>query len=650
MAKPPKKEISIFPEIIDGVFGRFKTTESYEVNYILCCLNIKEIGRLSTASSAFEFSKIRFEDLMQRDVDYERVDEKIIKEYLEKGTDRVLFFPPIIVSVVSLENEQVKDAYDVIERKFDSENDNLNIIFDKDKFCVELPTTEVDLGYSLNIDGDTYHYNPAWATFKYNGRKIKLIVIDGQHRFEALMRLNEKNKELLQFVELPVCIVFTPAAESAEGNSESIVKDLREMFVTINTTAKEVSGHFIDLLKDKSLASMAVRSLANLWKQSNSDPCHSKLQQLEWNERRDNRANTVQRKYSITTVSIIAEALRTYAFSDAEKGFQYQLLNLSEIETELATDENAISAISIEESEFHASQEPVLRRQIDHLITPALDVLFTKPRPYKEIRESFLKAVSRIDEQIQEGKNDAATFKEEVLSRFRRCTGKDQASIRNFQEKEFDPLVAQNEDDRVYFLNVFQQALIGVWARIAADLAKDFGISPEKSAELVVEALNKFAFKPEKRLFDKNLPYTNFLIYSGNRVLLAQYAKKAWRDLLSLSLLQPDSKSRIQSWLKENYESDSDKIYSFIHQLADEALGRYLSELHKKICDVVEKDWANRPYQRGLKDKLELYSREDPEKFSAEIEALANTEYKEAVEKLSNRLDLDPAELRWERA
>lgn len=650
MAKPPKKEISIFPEIIDGVFGRFKTTESYEVNYILCCLNIKEIGRLSTASSAFEFSKIRFEDLMQRDVDYERVDEKIIKEYLEKGTDRVLFFPPIIVSVVSLENDQVKDAYDVIKRKFDGENDNLTIIFDKDKFCVELPTTEVDLGYSLNIDGDTYHYNPAWATFKYNGRKIKLIVIDGQHRFEALMRLNEKNKELLQFVELPVCIVFTPAAESAEGNSESIVKDLREMFVTINTTAKEVSGHFIDLLKDKSLASMAVRSLANLWKQSNPDPCHSKLQQLEWNERRDNRANTVQRKYSITTVSIIAEALRTYAFSDAEKGFQYQLLNLSGIETELATDENAISAISIEESEFHASQEFVLRRQIDHLITPALDVLFTKPRPYQEIRESFLKAVSRIDEQIQEGKNDAATFKEDVLSRFRRCTGKDQASIRNFQEKEFDPLVTQNEEDRVYFLNVFQQALVGVWASIAENLAKDFSIPPEKSAELVVEALNKFAFKPEKRLFDKNLPYTNFLIYSGNRVLLAQYAKKAWRDLLTASLLQPDSSNRIKSWLKENYERNSDEVYGFLYKLADEALERYLSELHKKIYDMVEKDWANRYYQRGLKDKLELYSREDPEKFSAEIEALANTEYKEAVEKLSNRLDLNPAEIRWERA
>ena len=95
MAKPPKKEIQIFTDSIDGVFGRFKTAESYEVNYFLCCLSIKDINRLSTAasSSALEFSRIGFEDMVQRDVDYERVDEKIIKEYLTKGAGRVLFFP-----------------------------------------------------------------------------------------------------------------------------------------------------------------------------------------------------------------------------------------------------------------------------------------------------------------------------------------------------------------------------------------------------------------------------------------------------------------------------------------------------------------------------------------------------------------------------
>lgn len=645
MAKPPKKQIPLFNEFIDGVYGRFKTTDSYEVNYILGCLSIDEIGRFSIASSAsaFEFSKINFEDLMQRDVDYERVDEKIIKQYLEKGLEKVLFFPPIIVSVIALENGHIKDSFDTVEKRiFDEE---IEIVFDEDKFCISLPIVERETAFSMEIEGQEYNYNPAWATFKYQSRKIELIVIDGQHRFEALKRLSVKNKSLIQSVELPVCIVFMPTAKASDGNNESIVRDLRAMFVTINTTAKEVSGHFIDLLQDDSLSSMAVRSLANYWKQSDPDPCRSKLQQLEWNERNNSRANTVQRIYSITTVSILAESLRMYAFDSAKNGLQYQLLDLKSVASELRTDEASIDSTLIAENEFHISQEPILRKQIEDLITPALDVLFMNPRPYKSRRASFLSAVIHIDGHVQENRNDAATFKEEVLAKFRRCTEQDSAYVKNYEENEFLSLILSDEDDDVYFLNVFQQALIGAWANLSAQLMKEFSIPPDKIANALVEALDAFAFHPRNKLFEKNQPYTNLLLYSGNRILISKPSKDAWADLLSASLLQKDSKGKLESWFSTEFKDDCDKIITLITTQAKLSLSNYLDTLYTKIFSTIKKDWPNRQYPRGLKDNLEKLHHEDIEAYNREIDNLAIQEHSEAVIKLRNRLDLKPSEV-----
>ena len=70
-----------FEKNIRGTYGRFATNESYQLNYVLSAIPISHVDHLVTATEAFDISKIDFEQLIQRDIDYERV-EDIVKNYL----------------------------------------------------------------------------------------------------------------------------------------------------------------------------------------------------------------------------------------------------------------------------------------------------------------------------------------------------------------------------------------------------------------------------------------------------------------------------------------------------------------------------------------------------------------------------------------
>ena len=413
------------------------------------------------------------------------------------------------------------------------------------------------------------------------------------------------------------------------------------MFVTINTTAKEVSGHFVDLLNDKSLASIAVRSKANRWKMTDDKPWRCMLHQIEWNERQGSRANTVQKNYAVSTVSIISEALRTYVFGSSSENFQYTLLDLGSVEDELENVEGSIKAYSIEENKFDPSQKDILQRQIGRFITPALDRLFTQPRPYKERRDNFMEAIKWLDLKVDQSSNAALAFRE-VLGEFRRCTKQDDAKIRSFQE-EFDEKICANDDDKVYFYNIFQQALIGVWADLSYLLYKELSLTPDESADILVSVFECMVFNTRSRFFDREMPYVSPVLYNGLKLTVTQSAKSTWKNLLKSSLLERKTKERLTVLIGKHDEKILEVVMKKVTDSAEIALTDYCEALHKKITSTVSKEWQQRPYDRGLKDKLEKLSqdKENYEEYQKEIGLLIDSEYKEATEKLGNKLGID---------
>lgn len=537
MAQLPKtKKQQVYDKSLDGVYGRFKTKESFPLDYLLTSIKMDRISWLETASDVLDIESISFEEIVQRDIDYVRVQKEIIEKYLEKGKNRVLFFPPVMVTLFGIDDGKPISTYTTVHRI--PEDGKILTTYDKNRFQTELPLSDEETLHSIKIGSKIYHYVNYAATLRYNSARVRMVVLDGQHRLTALKKLIEnRGIEVLSEIELPICIFFPP---DKTHQHESLLGDMRELFVTINKEAKEVSGHFIWLLKDRSLAAISVRDLGDTWKRIGGQ--FNYLHQLEWNQREAALADQTQKDYSITTVSILAEALKTHIYT-SKPDYTYGLLNLSEVEAKLQATESSRLATGINEDSFDLDQVDILKQQIHKYITPSLDVLFRTPSPFRIIRQAFEDAVEELEGQVAESKQGAAQFKYDVLGKFRGSNDLDHRAVQD-QERTFTSALRENKQlQEVQFFrkNVFHQAFIRAWADIFHELRTVAPLTPKSVAEALVAGMEVVCFDTKVRYFDPLKAYAHQVIYRGERILVSDLSKRGIRHLIVASLMNEEA-------------------------------------------------------------------------------------------------------------
>ncbi len=656
MATLPKKAIKdVFTASIDGVYGRFKTARSFELDYLMASFRVNRLRDLETAAEALDFQAITFDELMQRDVDYDRVDNEIIEGYLEKDEGKVIFFPPLLVTLLSVENGKPIEKYSsVVDEIKKDKNDNpilLTRIWGGDKFKVEINLTEENTGYQITSEGKIYNYIHYAVTVKYNPEVVKLVVIDGQHRFEALRRIHSdpSKKEHIADVQVPICLFFSPDAVVNAESEETIKVDVRELFITINQKSKEVSGHFLDLLKDNSLASLSVRDIANLWKGDDKSAL-SILPMLEWNTREARRAHQRQSDISITTISIIAEALRKYVFEKRSGGLTKIILNLSAIPK--FEELNGPDISSIEESTFSLDQAPILRKQISRYITPAIDVLLTKPRPYKELIDLYKGQVQALDERISKGSTSAATYKEDILYQFRSCKSNDSDSIKTEENDFLAPFesASQANEDRFYFLNIFQQALFRSWAELCKKLIK-YEIEPKFIAESMVDSFELICFDEKKMMFSPHKNYMQILIYKkeSTAVNVSKIVKEGLSNLMLSTFIKEDVLNSFVNKIVDLADiSDITELKADVIELSKKCKASYFVEYIRAIKTDISDNWQYKDYDMQIKTYLMEKQNSDAEaqkEFDVKIDELSEDRISLAKDEYSNLLSLATNEL-----
>lgn len=555
---PAQRAIVRFDHSYKGTFGRFQTDASYSVQYLLTSLSIDDIGDLATAAEVLDLDSIQFDELIQRDVDKQRVRE-IAELYLRAGRNRPVFFPPLIACVALFDNSaagRLKNQYEVIERARLDDNgyETLVTTFDRDGFRLVLPVATAEFSdRTIEWDGAQTHYYDYAAELAINSRRTKLVVLDGQHRLEALRTLlhTPENRQIISSIELPICIVWPPEARVGQAE-ETVVADFRELFVRINSSAQRVSGHFITLLNDRVYSAMTVRELANAWKHER-DGGWSRLHLLEWNTREDASTDRRTRPFSITTISIVFKVLEEYLFKVS--GLPAKLLDLQAHRDAFQELDPEFQESELGDDRQSPAITEIIREQICSTVVPALYELLRKLRPYADQEQRLDDAFRRSQREATE-LNMAHTGLNQQLSKFiyivdDRASGQVTGAYADFREWARNP-----DDDGTYFFAVFQQALLRMWLRLAA---VHESIGAIDAAKATVSALNACAVRVASRQHDAflspDLSYCRRVLWKGEAVnFSAEWARKAWLDILTSTLLLPNVRTAALDELNANAE------------------------------------------------------------------------------------------------
>lgn len=654
MARQTRKKELNLNQKLTGSFGSFSTNKSNKLDYIMCTINIKDINILSTQSDVFDFDKVNFNEIVQRDVNIDRIDNEIIKNYLEDSSDETVFFPPILVSPILIdEDDSPKNQFEnVIEN--DSEEMKKSTEYIKtwdDAMQLNLMYTEdsKELHTYTRLDGESIRIVNYATEFLYDDKKLKLVVIDGQHRFLALKRIFENKiaKDLIKDIDIPICLFFMPNAVTTQSQNEAMNLGMRKLFVTINSEAKKVSGHFIELLKDDSISSIIVRRLADRWKdESNHD---SMLHYLEWNQHQDKKANTVTKPYSITTVSILAEGLRRAIFNN--KVYTNLFLKLSNVEQDLNT-ENGVSYKEIKDSNFAVSQLEVLTKQVDNCILPSLDILFLTPEIYKSSITKFQNALEWIDDCINNKDDKLANYyKQKILFDFRFASHNDFEfeTMEAIEEKFYEFLFLDFDNEEFYYRNVFQHAYLEAWSDFYYEISSYIPeIKLEDFTNSFVKALQNICFNVNEAYgyFASSNDYTQNIIYKNKRILVSETSRTQIKNLIISTFLNEKQLNMFISDINRNYEIDKESLYKEIYMYSEKLLTNYMITFKQTTISKLRKEWQYYDLPEDTKQSLErLYKnlKKSTENLK-EINQIFNKILDEKVDKakklLTNNLDI----------
>lgn len=378
------------------IYGQFALSQ-WKIPYFTTTMTLREAAqtlKLATDFPGAESIKWRLDELYQRDVDWPRVERKIVPYLNDRSQPQ--FFNALTIALLPLGSQET-----LASSFSDSESwspPELNRKMQK-----ELTVGPFRAGYWddwKSIDSP----EARTGLIRWNPNQVFAVAIDGQHRLAAIQQIGKSAggaEDPLASTSVPVILILLDPQFGYEAPEHSGLLDvLRRIFIDLNKHAKSVSRARQILLDDKDPISICTRAaledhLSDDLCSLMASPPRLPLSLIDW--------HTEQGKFDdgpyITTILgldwAIGQCLGTKSISD--------FTNYSEVNRQLKALEQSLeldlrSARERLEDLQQVSQEPFsflegngadelghIRRAFTEIWNPALVHLFTKLRPYREL-------------------------------------------------------------------------------------------------------------------------------------------------------------------------------------------------------------------------------------------------------------------------
>ena len=245
-----------YTELRTVLFGSFNLSQS-RIPYMQTVFTLKEVVdslQLVEAMPSDLRAKWSFEELFQREIDWDRVKHDLLDGYL-KQPNKLKFFNSLTVALLPLSPERMLDS------KY-GETPNPPALTGANASVYKT----IDIGGVQIVRREGTHV----GYVRWDVKRIFAATIDGQHRLAALKQLADQGS--LSQAQLDTSIAVTllvmdqraglviDQANYAQGDNP-LLRIVREIFIDLNKHTKEIVRSREILLDDQSIEAVCVRSL-----------------------------------------------------------------------------------------------------------------------------------------------------------------------------------------------------------------------------------------------------------------------------------------------------------------------------------------------------------------------------------------------------